>query len=178
MPIITKESANQHCRTCLTKLNDVAPEETLAKRLAPLEEEDDVKSISINLSTNENLRQLIENYIEKDMEVNNVEYPQNVCLSCFNKLQGFDKFRKQAVESVATLKSLFIEGGVTKVELDDEVEDEKETGNENIYSMMVGKMIFYSPMIPVFCTVLIKILLWTKMDYCFEMRNILLCVRS
>lgn len=130
---ITKESAKQHCRTCLKKLSDVGTTKFHRSMV-----EDDTKSICVNVSTNENLLHLIEYYIEKNI-LNNVEYPQNVCLICFNKLQGFDLFRKQALESIATLKSLFVEGGfgVAKVELEDELENEKASGNKK----MVGKII-------------------------------------
>ncbi|XP_067642138.1 zinc finger protein 260-like [Eurosta solidaginis] len=123
MPSLTRENMKQHCRTCLRRLKveDVNSSESLGSSYDQIKNS---KEICINIEQDEEIKELISTYLDGNWtdgvtRVNIEDYPQCVCIWCYNKLQSYGKFRKEVKQSAQKLQAL-IRHDVNKIEIGDE----------------------------------------------------------
>uniref|UniRef100_W8C7S0 Zinc finger protein 700 n=1 Tax=Ceratitis capitata TaxID=7213 RepID=W8C7S0_CERCA len=123
MSLLTKDNAKEHCRTCLKRLSNIAEFSSEA------DDTPDNKELQFNISSDVELRQLISIY--EDDPCNN-NFPENVCLACYNKLHSFVLFRKKALQNAEKLRTVLnCSSGMIKVEITYD-EDESEPCNEPV----------------------------------------------
>ncbi|XP_054728998.1 zinc finger protein ZFP2-like [Anastrepha obliqua] len=128
MPFLTKENLNQHCRTCLKKLK--IQDNSLIPNIDVVDEVSECKEFCISIVNNEELQNLIAFYMDEHWPIEAPElilgeYPQCVCIHCYNKLQSFGLFRELIKKSAQKLQSILCHG-VNKVEIDDDGSEENQ----------------------------------------------------
>ncbi|XP_067642134.1 zinc finger protein 782-like [Eurosta solidaginis] len=118
MFVLTKINLKEHCRTCLKQLNGSTDENQT--------DVSESKNLHFNITNDPELQQLI--CINVDGPCTNDsfnpvihDYPENVCLSCYNKLYSFAIFRRRAQQSAEKLRTVLKCANI-KVEI--QIEDE------------------------------------------------------
>lgn len=132
MSLLTKENANQHCRTCLKRLGVTAYSSS-----GKCDQDDipDNKELQFNICNDSEVQQLVYIYIDdpsKSETINSFdnELPENICLACYNMLHNFALFRKRAQQSAEKLRTVLnCSSGMIKVEINYD-EDENEQHKE------------------------------------------------
>ncbi|XP_017492887.1 PREDICTED: zinc finger protein 235 [Rhagoletis zephyria] len=133
MSFLTRENVTQHCRTCLKSLN--IDNNNLITSFAAAEEAPEFKDFSISIGNNEDIQKLITLYMDGVLTGEAAEsmledYPQCVCICCYNKLQNIHTFGQKIKRSAQKLQALLWQG-VAKVEIgEDENENQQKYENE------------------------------------------------
>ncbi|XP_067642137.1 zinc finger protein 391-like [Eurosta solidaginis] len=126
MLLLTKANANEHCRTCLKQLYDSTEIGTSG---CPLDASES-KNIHINICNDPELQQLICINVDGPSTSDSPNpvihnFPENLCLPCYNKLYSFAVFRRRAQQSAEKLRIVFNGHGNIKVEINfDDSEEE------------------------------------------------------
>ncbi|XP_053949258.1 zinc finger protein 62-like [Anastrepha ludens] len=129
MSLLTKENAKDHCRTCLKRLNGCTE---MASSACNTDETPDNKDMHFNICSDPELQHLVCTYVDgpykseaPNLAIHN--FPENVCLGCYNKLQNFVAFRKRAQQSAEKLRTVLnCSSGIIKVELNYEEEENEQ----------------------------------------------------
>lgn len=105
MITLTKSNANGRCRTCLCKLiknEDYSNDDVSGQNQLQTE--------FVSINSNKELQEMLDKYVvcenESDL-INDLSYPQYICMECLKQLQAFETFRNKALESARQLYTVF-----------------------------------------------------------------------
>ncbi|XP_067642135.1 zinc finger protein 182-like [Eurosta solidaginis] len=108
MSVLTKTNLKEHCRTCLKRLYSGTESKTTECHIDDVQKS---KNLHFNISNDPELQDLININVDSSFDSDTFNaavhnYPENVCIACYNKLYSFAIFRRQAQESAQKLRTV------------------------------------------------------------------------